>query len=52
MGPLEGSEGGIKKIKNYSTPAVLSMESLKKRHKTVMYIEKIEVDTNQPANIF
>ncbi len=45
-------QGSIKKIKNYSIPTVLSMEDLKKKHKTVMYIEKIEVDINLPDNVF
>ncbi len=45
-------EKKVRKVKNYYIPTVISMEDLKKNHKTIMYIDKIEVDTHLPKNVF
>ncbi len=42
----------IKKIKNYHIPTLLSMEDVKKKHKTVMEIKNIELDVKIPKKVF
>jgi len=45
-------EEKVKKIKGYNVPTLLTMEDLKKKHKTIMYIDSIELDIKIPDNVF